>query len=218
MKSARQDRRDEIRGQAFHDLVAGHHASQELASRAARDFGSHDRRWQNGTTWVCHHPEGVPLASSKHHLCIDEGSSSTREASPVDQCRGRAGDALLLFFDQANGLLCFGEFMAQQSRGQALQSDAASAVESLRWDIRKAEPGYPARQAAIDAFRGHTASMDRMTRDQTGECPGRSVLAAVSGTNRRFTASYMSLKSAARQLATEHLAIRSRHVQTKRLA
>ena len=57
-----------------------------------------------------------------------------------------------------------------------------------------------------------------MTRNQTGECPGRGVLAAVSGTNRRFTASYMSLKSAARQLATEHLAILSRHVLTKRLA
>src|SRR5262249_24223179 len=121
-----------------------HHASQELASRAARDFGSHERRWQDGATWVCHHPEGVPLAPSKHHLCIDEGSSSTREASSIDQCRACADDALLLFFDEANGLLCFREFMAQQTRGQALQNHTASAVESLRWDIREAEPSYPA--------------------------------------------------------------------------
>ena len=35
MKSARQDGRDEIRGQAFHDLVAGHHASQKLGPSSA---------------------------------------------------------------------------------------------------------------------------------------------------------------------------------------
>ena len=61
------------------------------------------------------HAEGVPFATGEGHLGIDKGSSSTREASPLDQCRDRARGAVLIFFHKANGLLRFGESVTQQA-------------------------------------------------------------------------------------------------------
>jgi hypothetical protein len=115
MKSPRQDGRDEIRPQSFHDLVAGHYTGQELAAGAARYLGSHERRGQDGATRVNHHSEGVPLAPGKHHLRIDERGSSSGEAPPVDECRGRAAATELFLLDEADGLHCFRKIMAEQA-------------------------------------------------------------------------------------------------------
>ena len=115
MKSPCHDGRDEIRRQAFHDLVAGHDAGQELAAGAACCLGSHECRGQDGATRVNDHPEGVPLAPGKHHLRIDEGGSGPGEAPPVDERRGRAAAPSLFLLDEADGLLRFREIMAEQA-------------------------------------------------------------------------------------------------------
>jgi hypothetical protein len=115
METPRQDGRDKIRGEAFHNLVAGHDAGQEFTSRATRGFGGHEGRWQDGATGVSYHAEGVPLAAGERHLRIDEGGAGTRKASSVDQRRDHASGALLVFFHEADGLLRFGEFVAQQA-------------------------------------------------------------------------------------------------------
>jgi hypothetical protein len=107
--------RDEIRPQAFHNLVAGHYTGQEVAAGAACCLGSHEFCGQDGATRVNHHPEGVPLAPGKHHLRINEGGTGSGKAPPVDECRGRAAATELFLFDEANGLLRFGEIMAEQA-------------------------------------------------------------------------------------------------------
>src|SRR5271166_6315609 len=98
---------------AKRSVLAGHHSGQELAAGAPCCLGSHECRGQDGATRMNHHPEGVPLASGKHHLRIDEGSPGSGKAPPVDECRGRAAATELFLLDEANGLHCFREIMAE---------------------------------------------------------------------------------------------------------
>jgi hypothetical protein len=114
MESPRQDGGDEIRRQTIRDLIARHHAGHELAAGAAGRLGRHECRGQDGAIRMHHHPEGVPLAPGKYHLRIDEGSSGSTKAPPVDERGGRAAATELFLLNEANGLPCFRKIMAEQ--------------------------------------------------------------------------------------------------------
>src|SRR5262249_8207300 len=115
MKSPRQDGGNEIRRQTIRDLVTRHHAGQKFAAGATRCLRRHERRRHDGAIRVNHHPEGVPLASGKYHPRIDEGGPGSTKAPPVDERRARAAATALFLLNEANGLLCFREIVAEQT-------------------------------------------------------------------------------------------------------
>jgi len=70
---------------------------------------------QDGATRVNHHPEGVPPAPANIISELMEGGAGSGKAPPVDEGRGRAAATELFLFDEANGLLRFGEIMTEQA-------------------------------------------------------------------------------------------------------
>ena len=108
VKPARHHRRDEVRGQPFHDLVAGDQAGDEIPAGGPGRFRRDERARNDAGARVREHPERVPLAAGEGHLRPGERGAAPGHAGAVHHDGGAVAHAGLVLDHELHGLPTFG--------------------------------------------------------------------------------------------------------------
>ena len=146
MEAARHHRRNEVRGQPLHDLVARRDAGDEVPSRGPRRFGRDEAAGDDAGARMRQHAEGVPLAAGHRHLRVGERGATLRHPGAAHHDGGAVAHAGFFFRDELHGLPAARCLGAEEDRGEAMERHPLGAIDHRGRQILMAQTHDPLRK------------------------------------------------------------------------
>ena len=135
VKAAGHHRRNEIRRQPLHDLVAGHQAGEEVPARGPCSLRGHEGARDDAGAGMGEHAKGVQLAAGHGHLGVGKSGPAPGHGGAVHHDGGAVVHPDFVVADELHRLLAAGGLRAEEHRRQAVQRDALGAIDHRGGEI-----------------------------------------------------------------------------------